>query len=171
MWILTLPFPPDRWCLKRLGSKRPVTQRFPCISSRLIFAAAPVQWLMLLPALIIAICLLCGSCALAPRSQEVASRPAERTVHIAASQFGSTVTVAVGDVLKVQRPASYNEWSVDFSHDVLRSLNTEEGRRNPPGDGWTFAVVRRGTSDIAVTPAPTGGTPNVPRFIVTVSAQ
>ena len=78
----------------------------------------------------------------------------------------------VGDVLKVARPADYDEWDLAYSNDVLRSLNTEEGRRRPPADGWTFAVVARGSTDILLTPIVNrGGTPNVPKFVLTVTAE
>jgi hypothetical protein len=112
-----------------------------------------------------------GGCMAAGAPEAAAPAPG-RTVHVRASQFGSTIAVRVGDVLKVERPADYDTWTVDFSRDVLRSLNTEEGRRTPPADGWTFAVVGRGTTDLAFTAhSPGGGTPNVPRFVLSIAAE
>ena len=93
-------------------------------------------------------------------------------MRVAASQFGSAITVRVGDVLKVERPADFETWTVDFSRDVLRSLNTEEGRRTPPPDGWTFAVVGTGTTDLAFTAhGPSGGRPSNPRFTISITAE
>jgi hypothetical protein len=116
--------------------------------------------------------LLVVACSTAARNFPAAAAPGERTIHVTRSQFGSEITVRVGDVLKVARPADYDEWDLSFSDDVLRSLNTEEGRRHPPADGWTFAVVARGTTDIALAPfVSRGGTPNVPKFVVTVTAE
>jgi hypothetical protein len=95
-----------------------------------------------------------------------------RTVRVSASQFASPVTVRVGDVLKVQRPAEFDRWTVDFSRDVLRSLNTAEGRRTPPADGWTFAVVGSGTTDLVFTAhPPTGTSPSNPRFILSITVE
>jgi hypothetical protein len=111
-------------------------------------------------------------CSSAARNVPTAAAPGERTIHVTRTQFGSEITVRVGDVLKVPRPADYDEWDLAYSNDVLRSLNSEEGRRRPPADGWTFAVVARGTTDISLTPFVTrGGTPNVPKFVLTVTAE
>jgi len=126
---------------------------------------------MVLPALVLLLSVTAG-CSMAARARENGTTAPDRTVHVGADQFGSEVTVRVGDVLAVEKPASYDEWDVAFSGDVLRSLNTDEGRRRPPANGWTFAVVGRGTTDLALTPyIPRGGTPNVPRYVVTVTAQ
>jgi hypothetical protein len=127
---------------------------------------------MVLPALALLLLSLTAGCTTAARTHESSTPATDRTVHIDQKDFGTEVFVRVGDVLAVARPASYDEWNLAFSTDVLRSLNTEEGRRRPPANGWTFAVVGRGTTDLALTPfAPRGGTPNVPRFLVTVTAQ
>ena len=126
---------------------------------------------MVFPALLLVLSIAGASCTMAARVPETVSAT-DRTTRISASQFGSDISVRVGDVLVVERPADYDEWNVDFSGDVLRSLNTEEGRRKPPSDGWTFAVTARGTTDLAFTPhIPKGGTPNVPRFVITVTAK
>lgn len=106
------------------------------------------------------------------RAREATAPSRDRTIRVGQEQFGTTVDVRVGDVLAVAKPANYDEWDVAFSGDVLRSLNSTEGRRRPPADGWTFAVIGRGTTDVSLTPfLPRGGTPNVPRFVVTVTAQ
>ena len=103
---------------------------------------------------------------------EATAPTAGRTVRITASQFGSDVMVRVGDVLKVERPADHDTWTVDFAREILRSLNTAEGRRTPPPDGWTFAVVGSGTTDLVFTAhVSRGGTPNVPRFVVSITAE
>ena len=126
---------------------------------------------MVFPALLFVLSIAGASCTMAARAPGTAAG-ADRTSRISASQFGSDVSVRVGDVLVVERPAEYDEWNVDFSGDVVRSLNTEEGRRKPPPDGWTFAVIARGTTDLAFTPhLSRGGTPNVPRFVITVTAK
>jgi hypothetical protein len=122
--------------------------------------------LLMLPLLMVV------ACSTAARSVPAAAAPGERTIHVTRSQFGSEITVRVGDVLKVARPADYDEWDLSFSDDVLRSLNTEAGRRRPPADGWTFAVVACGTTDISLAPfVSRGGTPNVPKFVITVTAE
>jgi hypothetical protein len=98
--------------------------------------------------------------------------PPERTVRLGAGDFGRDISVRVGDVLRVDRPANFDEWDVAYAAEVLRSLNTDEGRRRPPADGWTFAVIARGTTDLLLTPIVSrGGTPNVPKFTVTITAQ
>lgn len=112
----------------------------------------------------------CASAVQATRTSDYVD--ADRTVRVTRDRFGGSVDVRVGDVLVVERPADYDEWSLAFSTEVLRSLNTEEGRRRPPADGWTFAVIAKGTTDLAITPyVPRGGTPNVPKFVVTVTAE
>jgi hypothetical protein len=127
---------------------------------------------MVLPALLLIASVAAAGCSTAAGAREVTTPRTERTTRITAAQFGSTVKVRVGDVLVVERPADFNEWTVDFSAEVLRSLNTDEGRRTPPAAGWTFAVVARGTTDLAFTPrVSTAGAPNVPRFVLTVTAQ
>ena len=127
---------------------------------------------MVLPALVLLLLSLTAGCGTAARARENATPAPDRTVHVRSSQFGSQITVRVGDVLEVEKPASYEEWNIAFSSEVLRSLNTPEGRRRPPANGWTFAVIGAGTTDVALTPyIARGGTPNVPRFVVTVTAQ
>jgi hypothetical protein len=128
---------------------------------------------MVLPGLLIVFSLAGLGCTAAASRPDAAAPAAGRTVRVAASQFGSAITVRVGDVLKVERPAAFETWTVDFSRDVLRSLNTEEGLRTPPADGWTFAVVGAGTTDLVVTAHPEkgGGTPNTPRFILSITAE
>ena len=114
----------------------------------------------------------CSTAARARDNGAATAHAAERTVRVRAEDFGGEVRVRVGDVLRVERPADYDEWAIAYSSDVLRSLNTEQGRRRPPEDGWTFAVVARGSTDLSATPVPaTGGTPNVPKFVVTITAQ
>ena len=126
---------------------------------------------MVLPGLMLIVSFAAAGCTAAARAPE-ASPARGRTVRVTAAQFGPTVVVRVGDVLKVERPAPFERWTVDFSRDVLRSLNTDEGRRTPPPDGWTFAVVGAGTTDLAFTAHTSqGGTPNVPRFVLAVTAQ
>jgi hypothetical protein len=127
---------------------------------------------MVLPGLMLMLLLAGAGCSAAAARPDAVAPAAGRTIRVSASQFGSAITVRVGDVLKVQRPASYKTWTLDFSRDVLRSLNTEEGRRTPPADGWTFAVVGTGTTDLAVTAhLSRGGTPNVPRFVLSITAE
>jgi hypothetical protein len=127
---------------------------------------------MVLPALALIAALALTGCSMSAGGLETTAPSADRTIRIGPGQFGTTVTVRVGDVLAVERPANYDEWDVAFSGDVLRSLNSAEGRRRPPADGWTFAVIARGTTDLSLTPfIPRGGTPNVPRFVVTVLSQ
>lgn len=126
---------------------------------------------MVLPALIALMSIGITGCSASARARE--TTPAvERTVRITASDFGSEVAVRAGDVLRVERPAQYDEWDLAYSTEILRSLNTEEGRRRPPADGWTFAVIARGSTDILLTPSASGGgAPNVPKFVVTVTAR
>jgi hypothetical protein len=126
---------------------------------------------MVLPALVfLASVATLGCSTIAPARDHAAAR--ERTVRVTAADFGREITVHVGDVLRIARPADYDEWDVAYSSDVLRSLNTDEGRRRPPADGWTFAVIARGSSDISLTPASSEGrTPNVQKFVVTVTAE
>ena len=113
-----------------------------------------------------------AACAPAARAQRDSRAAPDRTVRVSENDFGTVIDVRVGDLLKVAMPADYAEWDVAFSSDVLRSLNTDSGRRHPPADGWTFAVVAVGTTDIAVTPRISGsGTPNVPKFVITVAAR
>lgn len=111
--------------------------------------------------------------ACAPAMQRAEADPApdaDRTVRLSRRDFGRAVQLRVGDVLVVPRPAEYDEWDLAFAPEVLRSLNTEDGRRRPPADGWTFAVVAAGTTDVSFTPfVGQGGT--VPRFVVTVTAR
>ena len=126
---------------------------------------------MVLPGLLLILSIGCVACTATTATEPVAPSPG-RTVRVTASQFGSEVKVRVGDVLKVERPASFDRWTVDFSRDVLRALNTEEGLRTPPADGWTFAVVGTGSTDLAFTAQSSrGGTPNVPRFVVSITAE
>jgi hypothetical protein len=126
---------------------------------------------MVLPALALLVSIAGASCTMARLRENPAPAP-DRTVRVAAAQFGTEITVRVGDVLVVERPANYEEWDVAFSSDVLRSLNTDQGRRTPPANGWTFAVVGIGSTDLTFTPhLPKVGTPNVPRFAVTVTVQ
>lgn len=126
---------------------------------------------MLLPRLFVVLMFASGCTVAAGRPDAVA--PARgRTVSVSAAQFASPITVRVGDVLKVERPAEFDSWTVDFSRDVLRSLNTAEGRRRPPPDGWTFAVVGSGTTDLVFTAHPaTGTSPSNPRFILSITAE
>jgi hypothetical protein len=127
---------------------------------------------MVLPALMLVAMLGAGGCTAAARVPDASTPARGRTVRVTAAQFGSPVAVRVGDVLKVERPAPFDRWTLDFSRDVLRSLNTAEGRRTPPADGWTFAVVGAGSTDLAFTAhASQGGTPNVPRFVLSITAQ
>ena len=127
---------------------------------------------MVLPGLILILSLAGAGCSAAAARPDAVAPAAGRTIRVSASQFGSSISVRVGDVLKVQRPANFATWTVDFSRDVLRSLNTEEGRRTPPADGWTFAVVGTGTTELAVTAHESrGGTPNLPRFVLSITAE
>jgi hypothetical protein len=127
---------------------------------------------MVFPALVLLVSIVNGGCSTMSHTRDSAPLPPERTVRIEAQDFGKDITVRVGDVLRVDRPANYEQWDVAYADDVLRSLNTDEGRRQPPADGWTFAVVARGTTDLLLTPIISrGGTPNVPKFVVTITAQ
>lgn len=127
---------------------------------------------MVLRALVLLVSIANGGCSTVSRARESAPTPPERTVRLGARDFGRNITVRVGDVLRVDRPANYDEWDVAYAAEVLRALNTDEGRRRPPADGWTFAVVARGTTDLLLTPIVSlGGTPNVPKFVVTITAQ
>ena len=127
---------------------------------------------MVLPALVLLVSVVNGGCSTVSRTRDNVPVPPERTVRIEAQDFGKDITVRVGDVLRVDRPANYDEWDIAYAAEVLRSLNTDEGRREPPIDGWTFAVVARGTTDLLLTPVVSrGGTPNVPKFVVTITAQ
>lgn len=124
---------------------------------------------MVLPALLLLVSIASTSCSTI--SNGAAPAVGERTVRVRAEDFGTEITVRVGDVVRVDRPADYEEWDIAYATEILRSLNTEEGRRRPPADGWTFAVIARGTTDISLTPFTRGGTPNVPKFVVTVTAE
>ena len=127
---------------------------------------------MVLPALVALLAIVNVGCSMAATTRNDASAQPDRTVRVRAGDFGTEITVRVGDVLRIERPADYDEWNLAYSTDVLRSLNTAQGQRRPPADGWTFAVVAAGTTDISLTPVvPRGGTPNVPKFVVTVSAR
>jgi hypothetical protein len=127
---------------------------------------------MVLPGLMLIVSLAAAGCTAAARAPEASTPAPGRTVRVTAAQFGPKVTVRVGDVLKIEPPAPFDRWTLDFSREVLRSLNTEEGRRTPPADGWTFAVVGAGTTDLAFTAHTSqGGTPNVPRFVLSITAQ
>lgn len=129
---------------------------------------------MVPPTLVLLVLLATSACSTSARARDdvAAAQPAERTVHARAEDFGGEVRVQVGDVLRVEKPADYDEWDIAYSSDVLRSLNTENGRRRPPADGWTFAVIARGSTDLSVSPAPArGGTPNVLKFVLTVTAR
>ena len=112
-----------------------------------------------------------SACAPAVRDHDVAAAPSpDSAVRVTARDFGRTIAVRVGDVLIVERPADYDEWDLAYATEVLRSLNTESGRRRPPAAGWTFAVIGAGTTDVALSPwVGQGGT--VPRFVVTVTAR
>ena len=126
---------------------------------------------MVLPAFLVVLSIAACGCR-AAAAPEAAAPARGRTVRVTASQFGTSISVRVGDVLKIERPAEYDTWTVDFSSDVLRSLNTAEGRRTPPPDGWTFAVVGAGITDLVFTAHPSrGGTPNVPRFVLAITAE
>jgi hypothetical protein len=127
---------------------------------------------MVLPALLIVLSVTGVGCTVAAGRPDAVAPSPGRTVRVSASQFGSAISVRVGDVLKVERPANFDTWTVDFSRDVLRSLNTDEGRRTPPADGWTFAVVGTGTTDLAFTAHRAGGgTPSTPRFTLSITAE
>ena len=111
------------------------------------------------------------ACAPAVRDHDVASAPPrDRTVRVSARDFGRGVAVRVGDVLVVAPPADYDQWDLAFSSEVLRSLNTENGRRRPPAGGWTSAVMGAGTTDVSLQPF-VGQAGTVPRFVVTVTAR
>ena len=109
-----------------------------------------------------------AGCSLAVGSSDTAAPAPGRTVRVSSGEIGSTIRVRVGDVLKVERPANYDAWNVEFSRGVLRSLNTNEGRRTPPADGWTFAVVASGSTQIVFTPE--GARGNTRRFLLTIDA-
>jgi len=127
---------------------------------------------MLLPRLFIVLALSGVGCTAGAGRPEAVAPARGRTVPVSPSQFGSAITVRVGDVLKVARPAAFDIWTVDFSRDVLRSLNTAAGLRTPPPEGWTFAVVGSGTTDLAFTAhPPTGGSPSTPRFVLSITAE
>jgi hypothetical protein len=127
---------------------------------------------MVLPGLFLLLTLAGAGCSTAAARPDAVAPAAGRTIRVSASQFGTSITVRVGDVLKVERPARHDTWTLDFSREVLRSLNTEEGRRTPPAEGWTFAVVGTGTTDLAATAHSSGGgTPNVPRFVLSITAE
>lgn len=127
---------------------------------------------MVLPGFILILSLAGAGCSAAAARPDAVAPAAGRTIRVSASQFGSSITVRVGDVLKVEPPAAHDTWTLDFSRDVLRSLNTEEGRRTPPADGWTFAVVGTGTTELAASAhGSRGGTPNVPRFVLSITAE
>jgi hypothetical protein len=127
---------------------------------------------MVLAGLLLSLSIAAAGCSLTTGQPDAAAPVAGRTVRVTAAQFGSGITVHVGDVLKVERPADYGTWTVDYSQDILRSLNTAEGRRTPPPDGWTFAVVGTGTTDVVFTAHVTqGGTPNVPRFVLSITSE
>jgi hypothetical protein len=113
---------------------------------------------------------LASACAPAVRANDPSAPATDRTVRLSTRDFGHIVTLHVGDVLVVPRPGNFDEWDLAFSTEVLRSLNTEDGRRRPPADGWTFAVVGAGTTDVSFTPFAAGGGA-VPRFVVTVTAR
>jgi hypothetical protein len=127
---------------------------------------------MLLAALLLLLSLANVGCSTVSKARDTMPAPREDEVRVRAAEFGGEVRVKVGDVLRVDRPAENEEWDLAYADDILRSLNTEQGRRRPPADGWTFAVIGRGTTDITLTPvAPQGGTPNVQKFVVTVIAE
>lgn len=127
---------------------------------------------MVLPALVVFVSIVSSGCSTVARARDTPPAVPERTVHIGPGDFGRQIAVQVGDVLRVERPADYAEWDLAYAAEVLRSLNTDEGRRRPPANGWTFAVVARGTTDLSLTPfVARGGTPNVPKFVVTITAE
>jgi hypothetical protein len=127
---------------------------------------------MVLSALLVAVLMASVGCTAASAKPEAAAPAPGRTVRVTASQFGSPVSVRVGDVLKVERPADYEGWTVDFSRAVLRSLNTDEGRRTPPADGWTFAVVGSGTTELVLSAqSPRGPTAPRRRFVLSIVAE
>ena len=103
-------------------------------------------------------------------TREPADAGRERTVRITEREFGTEVTVSIGDILAVSRPADFAEWDVAFASEVLRSLDTAADRRRPPATGWRFEAIDEGTTDIAFT-AYVAGRGNVPRYIVTITVR
>ncbi len=103
--------------------------------------------------------------------------PTQSSDDVVVSSFGRTVTVKVGQTLRIVRPTDAAEWQVDYSADVLEALTPSEKMRSPGPDGWRFKAVAAGETDVtltAVTPvSPNGGAPPPapPHFTATIRVQ
>ena len=89
-------------------------------------------------------------------------------VVVAPSQ--TAATIRVGQTLSIPKPFDAENWSVDYSADVLELLNPTQANRPGP-DGWRFRGVTQGETDVALTEITTGspGAPPAPRrFVITV---
>jgi hypothetical protein len=94
-----------------------------------------------------------------------------REIVVSAEQWGRGVSARVGDVIRVAPPASYDEWNVHASSDVIRALDSAERQRRPGSEGWRFESVRTGTAELSFVPFVGDGAPSQPRFTLSVVVQ
>ena len=119
------------------------------------------------PLVFASLMMLCSGPVLAACMPSVAPTPLADVV-ITREQFGSTVTVKVGQTFTVQMPSESQEWQLDFSTPPLELLTPPNRRQNPGASGWRFVATSTGESEIGLTLIPKTGDAAPPRVFVTI---
>jgi hypothetical protein len=110
----------------------------------------------------------CGARAVAPAT----AAPAD--IVVTPEKWISGLTVALGATFRIPKPATNEQWTVTYPHNILRSLTAADRMERPDAEGWRFEAIARGAGDLTFTgfvPPDRGDQPNPPRFVLHVSIQ
>jgi predicted secreted protein len=112
--------------------------------------------------------LLCGGGSITSACASAISPTADASdIVLTREQFGTSVSIKVGNTISIPLPADREEWQVDFASPPLELLNPPEKRSRPGISGWRFRAIAPGESDVVLTPITTGDAPP-PQFIITI---
>jgi len=84
--------------------------------------------------------------------------------------MGETVTVKVGQTVRVLRPAEA-QWQVDYAFDILTMLTPKEQVADPGPDGWRLRATAPGETAVMLTMVVQGGNPMRLTYTVRVVEQ
>jgi hypothetical protein len=118
------------------------------------------------------ICAALMSCCGARAVRPAAAAPAD--IVVTGEEWMSGLTVAVGATFRVPRPATNEQWTVTYPHNILKSLTAADRMERPYSEGWRFEAIARGSGDLTFTgfvPPDRGEQPNPPRFVLHVSVR
>jgi len=83
------------------------------------------------------------------------------------SRVGETVTLKVGQVIRVVRPRE-SRWQVDYASDILTMLTPADEVPNPGPDGWRLQAAKPGETVLQFTMIVQTGNPMVVGYTVRV---